>query len=39
MTQAGNRLLITSRPCSLRAEDIQRLGPPEAPLAQLESDL
>jgi hypothetical protein len=37
--QAGNRLLITSRPHGLYTEDIQRLNLPEAPLASLENPL
>jgi hypothetical protein len=37
--RAGNRLLITSRPYGLRAEDIRRLGLPEAPLSPLQEAL
>jgi formylglycine-generating enzyme required for sulfatase activity len=38
-TEAGNRLLVTSRPYGLRAEDMARLGLPEAPLSALEDEL
>ncbi|MEJ2405364.1 MAG: SUMF1/EgtB/PvdO family nonheme iron enzyme [Candidatus Thiodiazotropha sp.] len=38
-TQAGNRLLITSRPYGLHAEDIQRINLPEALLASLEEPM
>ncbi|WP_295444689.1 hypothetical protein [uncultured Thiodictyon sp.] len=38
-TQAGNRLLLTSRPYGLRPEDLRRLNLPEAPLAALDEGL
>ncbi|EGV28619.1 Sulphatase-modifying factor protein [Thiorhodococcus drewsii AZ1] len=38
-TRLGNRLLLTSRPYGLRPEDAQRLGLPDAPLAELDDDL
>jgi hypothetical protein len=38
-TRAGNRLLVTSRPYGLRAEDMARLDLPEAPLSALEDEL
>ncbi len=38
-TEAGNRLLVTSRPYGLDTPDIQRLGLPEATLVALEEKL
>ncbi|MBV5272602.1 MAG: metallophosphoesterase, partial [Lamprocystis purpurea] len=38
-TQAGNRLLLTSRPYGLRPQDLRRLALPGAPLAALDADL